>query len=128
MDILGRIDPDVDGPDATDSGRTRKRDSLFLTAKLTLPGRDAVDNVRVRNLSEGGLMAEYDRAVEPGTPVTLELRGLGELDGRVAWCTRGRLGIAFEQPIDPARARKPVGTGASSPSYAKPLVITTRRR
>ena len=128
MDSLGQIATESPELADSDSGRARKRDSLFLTAQLTLPGRDTVHNVRVRNLSEGGLMAEYDRVVEPGTPVTLEMRGLGELAGRVAWCTRGRLGIAFDQQIDPGRARKPIGTGGRTPGYAKPLIVSVPRR
>ena len=130
MDSLGRIDPQADDDAAGDSegARARKRDSLFLAARLTFDGGTATHDVRVRNLSEGGLMAEYEQPVAPGTSVTLEMRGLGELTGRVAWCTRGRLGIAFDFPIDPARARKPVGTGAMTPSFVKPVIVTRRHR
>ena len=116
------------GAEAAESGRTRKRDSLFLSARLTLAGKPATHEVRVRNLSEGGLMAEYDAIVEADTAVTLEMRGLGEMTGRVAWCAHGRLGIAFDHPIDPSRARKPVGTGKPVPAYAKPLIVPARRR
>ena len=128
MNSFGRIDTTFDEGDSSDNGRTRKRDSLFLSARLTIAPGPAVHDVRVRNLSEGGLMAEYEQPVAAGTGVTLEMRGVGELTGRIAWCTDGRIGIAFDQPIDPSRARKPVGRGAGTPSYAKPLVITARRR
>lgn len=107
--------------------RTRKRDSLFLSARLQVGGDGIVHDVRVRNLSAGGLMAELDRPVESGTAVKLEMRGLGDMTGTVAWSTRGRMGIALDHPIDPSRARKPVGTGPSTPDYAKPLVIHARR-
>lgn len=129
MDSLGRID--TSGEDAgaqADSGRVRKRDSLFLAARLTFEGKDTTHDVRVRNLSEGGLMAEYEPPVAAGVAVTLEMRGLGEMTGRVAWCTRGRLGIAFDHPIDPARARKPVGNGTTTPVFVKPIIVSTRRR
>lgn len=127
MDSFGLIEAETAAA-AAESGRTRKRDSLFLTARLTLAGKPTAHDVRVRNLSEGGLMAEYDPIVEPDTTVTLEMRGLGEMTGRVAWCTRGRLGIAFDQPIDPSRARKPVGVGKPAPGYTKPLIVPGRRR
>ena len=123
MDSFGRAD--ATAPD--DNGRARKRDSLFLSARLTLAGGTTHD-VRVRNLSEGGLMAEYDASVEPGAAVTLDLRGVGEVTGRIAWCTHGRIGIAFDHPIDPARARKRVGNGTGTPGYAKPLIVSARRR
>ena len=129
MDSLGRIDPQADDVAGESEGaRTRKRDSLFLAARLTFAAGTVTHDVRVRNLSEGGLMAEFEHPVAPGTAVKLEMRGLGELSGRVAWCTRGRLGIAFDFPIDPARARKPVGTGTTTPSFVKPVIVTRRIR
>ena len=110
----------------TDLTRARKRDSLFLAARLTIAGK--THDVRVRNLSEGGLMAEYAAPVTTGTVVALEVRGVGEVTGHVAWSTDGRIGIAFDHPIDPARARKPVGTGASKSTVPRPLVVSARRR
>lgn len=90
----------------------RSRDSLFLLARLTLKDGSAVHEVRVRNLSAGGMMAEYDGRVAIGDPVTAELRGLGEVTGRVAWAAEGRVGIALDEPIDPKKARKPIATRA----------------
>ena len=101
------------------SKRARNRDSLFLTATLRLDGETDAREVRIRNLSAGGLMAELGRPAAVGTAVTLTLRGIGEVTGRVAWFTEGRAGIALDQPIDPKRARKPVGKGPSTPFYAK---------
>lgn len=126
MDSLGRVGPTPDGDDK-ESGRARKRDSIFLSAQLTIAGARATYTVRVRNLSAGGLMAEYDAPVEPGTAVLLDMRGLGEMTGRVAWCTHGRIGVALDQPIDPARARKPVGTGKDASGQGKPMVVPGRR-
>jgi hypothetical protein len=100
----------------------RNRDSLFLTARVRITGEAREHEVRIRNLSEGGLMAELGRAVPVGIAATLQVRGIGEVTGRVAWCAEGRVGIAFDAPIDPKRARKPVGTGRKTPIYAKPLI------
>ncbi len=94
---------------AEDAQRARARDSLFLMARLRFDGEDQVRDVRVRNLSEGGLMVDCDRVKDAGTAVALELRGIGAVDGKVAWCTEGRIGIALERAIDPKKARKPVG-------------------
>ncbi len=124
---MDNMDGDI-GREASDAGaepatkRTRSRDSLFLVAQLRLAGEPSVREVRVRNLSEGGLMIELDRMVAVGTAVTLDLRGIGEITGKVAWCVEGRLGIALDAPIDPKKARKPVGTAKSAakmPFYAK---------
>ena len=108
----------VDG--STKRGRTR--DSLFLLATVTVDGETAGKEVRVRNLSAGGMMAELDRVVATGTSVAIDLRGVGEIAGKIAWCAEHRVGIAFDHPIDPKRARKPVGKGTTTPGYAKPLV------
>lgn len=90
------------------SNRARSRDSLFLIARMRIDGVGAEQEVRVRNLSEGGLMAEVSRPMPIGTAVTLSLRGLGEVRGHVAWYAERRAGIALDDPIDPKKARKPV--------------------
>lgn len=114
------------GPDATPADRDRRqRDSLFLIASIAIDGGIARE-VRIRNLSVEGLMAEIGDVVEPGTTVALDLRGIGKVGGRIAWCAEGRVGITLDRPIDPMQARKPVGTGTSTPYYAKPLVSKLR--
>ena len=90
-------------------GEGRSRDSLFLLARLRSPALADIYPVRVRNLSAGGLMMEFETPLDRDTPVEVEVRGLGWVAGRVAWFTQGRTGIAFDQPVDPQRARKPVG-------------------
>jgi hypothetical protein len=113
------VGTDADAEPATK--RARSRDSLFLIARMRLDGDTTTRDVRVRNLSEGGLMVELDRIVAAGTAVHLDLRGIGEITGTVAWCTEGRLGISLDAPIDPKKARKPVGGAKTSvtPFYAK---------
>lgn len=127
MDSFNR-DPIADLSATGSVQRPRKRDSLFLTARLTFVGTSDTREVRVRNLSEGGMMAEVDRVVDAATPVSLELRGIGEIAGKIAWCTEGRVGIAFDHPIDPKKARKPVGQGARTPIYATPVGLGPRHR
>lgn len=79
------------------------RDSLFLMAELCLEGSDLRHRVKVRNLSAGGMMAEGDARVAPGSKVSLNLRNIGWVDGCVAWVQDNRFGIAFVDEID-ARA------------------------
>jgi hypothetical protein len=100
--------------------RTGSRDSLLLGAQFRIVGSDTVEQVRVRNLSSGGLMAEYAEPVVPRTPVEIEVRGVGWVSGRIAWATDGRVGIAFDREIDPLLARKPVGQAARAPHFTKP--------
>ncbi|MDO7844385.1 PilZ domain-containing protein [Sphingomonas immobilis] len=106
-----------EGTDAEGYGpeRMKPRDSLFLMSILNVIGstRETALPVRVRNLAPGGLMAEYPRGLDEGTAVEFDLRGVGWVNGTVAWSSEGRIGVSFERPIDPLAARKPVG-GAKS--------------
>lgn len=113
--------PNTFPPMSTDSAkRTKARDSLFLAADLSIDGRPGPLQVRVRNLSPGGLMAEYAHPVDIGRAVEIELRGIGKVTGQVAWTAAGRIGVAFDSPIDPLQARKPVVTH-KAPTKDKPI-------
>jgi PilZ domain len=102
--------------------RGMDRDSLFLKAILRFGSSKNETEVRIRNLSAGGLMAEAPLRVTRGESVEINLRSIGWITGHVAWVTEGRVGIAFDHPINPMDARKPVGTAAPDiPPYLKKL-------
>ena len=108
--------------------RTAPRDSLFLLTTITTTDGASLGKARVRNLSAVGLMADCERQIASGTRITVELRGVGLVTGRVAWAKADKIGVAFDEPIDPQLARKPVGTNRSDaqlPDYLRPL---TKRR
>jgi hypothetical protein len=104
------------------SNRQDSRDSLFLMADMRVPGTKEVLPIRVRNLSPGGLMADYSDGLEQGLAIEFEVRGIGWVTGHVAWSAAGRIGVAFDRQIDPLLARKPVGMGAKTPVYVKPIM------
>ncbi len=89
--------------------RGKSRDSMLLRATLRIDGDSRIRETRVRNVSEDGMMADLDRVFATGTRVAIEIRGIGEVAGRIAWCEAGRAGIRFDSPVDPTLARKPVG-------------------
>ena len=115
MDRFGRHmdqfshDPLTDGTagDAT-AQRNDARDSLLLVARFRIEGSTETTQVRVRNLSSGGLMADVPKPIDIGTMVEIEVRGVGWVSGRIAWIAAGRAGVAFDHPIDPRAARKRV--------------------
>ncbi|MEO5939223.1 MAG: PilZ domain-containing protein [Sphingomonas sp.] len=109
--------PPISGESAK---RAKARDSLFLVAGLDIDGRPGTLHVRVRNLSPGGLMAEYPHPIEIGRPVEVELRGIGKVAGQVAWTAAGRIGVAFDSQIDPLQARKPV-VSQKAPTKDRPI-------
>lgn len=107
--------------DGADGKRQEKRDSLFLSATIVI--RDAPTLVtRVRNLSAGGMMIDAPNEMIVDTRLSAEIRGLGEIAGRVAWHTAGRAGVAFDEEIDPKLARSG-GTAVkvSKPEFLKPV-------
>ena len=99
--------------------REAVRDSLMLQTTLRQAGRLSGVVARVRNLSEGGMMVETAVPFSIGDTLDCELRNIGRVAGRVAWATEGRVGVAFDAPIDPKLARQPVGKGTTTPIYAK---------
>ena len=105
----GVFNTDTDSDNGLDEERGRDRDSLFLKAEMHFPEQGTHCEARIRNLSAGGLMAEAPVESTRGEPVEVKLRNLGWVFGSVAWATEHRFGIAFNAPIDPKMARKPVG-------------------
>jgi hypothetical protein len=104
--------------------RSLKRDSLFLLANVCLRDETEVHRVRVRNLSDGGMMAEGQIRVRRGDRLDIELRNVGKVGGSVAWVQDNRFGIAFDHEIDarvvrkPAQTRETDFTGVTGPSPA----------
>lgn len=91
--------------------RSVARDSLFLLATVRIEQQSERHRVRVRNLSDGGMMAEGNHIpVQRGHRVAVELRNVGEVMGSVAWVQDNRFGISFEQEVDSQRARRPLST------------------
>lgn len=110
--------------DTADGKRQAKRDSLFLRARLSIAGDPPID-VRVRNLSAGGMLVDIDGLVTPGDAVEGELRGVGPISGMVARVAPRQAGIAFDEAIDPTRARTPTGARTMTPAYL--MVAETKR-
>ncbi|MEM7690693.1 MAG: PilZ domain-containing protein [Pseudomonadota bacterium] len=94
--------------------RSVTRDSLFLLASVQVEDESDVHRVRVRNLSDGGMMAEGSVFVRRGHRLEIELRNIGKVGGSVAWVQDKRFGIAFDREIDSQRARKPAETDAEN--------------
>lgn len=89
--------------------RTVSRDSLFLLASIRVEQDSEAHKVRVRNLSDGGMMGEGTLRVQRGNRLEIELRNIGKIDGSVAWVQDNRFGIAFDEEVNSAMARKPAG-------------------
>lgn len=90
--------------------RSVARDSLFLLADISVEQNAEIYRVRVRNLSDGGMMGEGHLRVQRGHRVSVELRNIGAVGGTVAWVQDNRFGVAFDEEIDSQKARRPLQT------------------
>jgi hypothetical protein len=114
-------DPLSDGGlDDAAAQRIDTRDSLLLVAQFRVAGQNDASQVRVRNLSSGGLMAEVPKPIDIGTMVEVDVRGVGWVSGRIAWVAAGRVGVAFDHLVDPQAARRPVAA-SKGPVRNKPI-------
>jgi hypothetical protein len=104
-------------PNDMDVKRVQNRDSLFVKAVLRFPVSGDEREVRVRNISSGGLMAEAPLRTPRGDPIEVQLRNIGWVSGKVAWVAESRFGIAFDYPIDPKMLAVRESTGYEVPRY-----------
>jgi diguanylate cyclase (GGDEF)-like protein len=93
------------------------RNGQLLWQGLTLP-------VRLRNISSGGAMIECDNALEPGTPVELDLAEAGILPAEVRWCQQGQVGLHFGEEFALGKLARTRRKGAVAkmvtPEYLEP--------
>lgn len=95
--------------------RSVARDSLFLLAEIRIEQTAESHRVRVRNLSDGGMMGEGNLRVQRGHRLTIDLRNIGCVEGTVAWVQDNRFGIAFDDEVDSQKARRPLQSGDETP-------------
>lgn len=104
--------------------RAAPRDSLFLLTDIMTAEGSNLGKARVRNLSAVGLMADCERPVANGTRIVVALRGVGPVAGKVVWVQADKIGVAFDDRINPQLARKPVGAKRGEnqlPDYLRSL-------
>ncbi len=105
--------------------RNIPRDSLFLLGQLRVEGSEAEHRIKIRNLSAGGMMTDCTLQIARGARVTVELRNIGWVKGAVAWVQGDRIGVAFDDAIDPKLARTNISTNGdvSTPRFVRPASI-----
>ena len=86
--------------------RNTDRESLFMFADVELDRSNDTRRIRVRNLSEAGMMGEGGLRVERGARLRITFRGMESILGHVAWVEGERFGIAFEQDFDIENAKR----------------------
>ena len=86
--------------------RSIERESLTVFADLWVENDPARYHVKVRNLSDLGLMGEGGPRVARGTRLTIDLANIGAVRGCVAWVQENRFGVAFDDAISASLARR----------------------
>ena len=104
-----------------------QRDSMFLQANLRRDANGETLNVRVRNISNGGVLVESPTPFAKGERLALELRNVGWVPGTVAWSAPGKCGVAFDHDIDPKATRKPLAPAGPRAAPLGPMVVNVRR-
>ena len=107
--------------------RQANRNAMFLMADIrTADGDDAV-RAKVRNLSEGGMMAEGKLDLSRGDKVRVELRNIDSVSGTVAWVQGERVGISFASTIDADAVRAaPAAANDSNFERCRPVATLAR--
>ena len=82
------------------------RESLDILADVRIDGIPGAQRIGLRNVSAGGLMADGLVHSRRGQLVWIDLRGLGWVEGTIAWVQGNRCGVAFHKAMDPAEFRR----------------------
>ena len=77
------------------------RQRLMRRALAVIDGETV--EVRLRNISSMGALAECPQPVAPGTKVTIDIVGVGPVVGTGRWAQSGQFGIPFDGQFDLAR-------------------------
>lgn len=99
--------------------RSSDRDSLFMMAALTIRDSARSFDVRVRNLSSGGMLAETPEKISQSAAVEIDLRNVGPVPGRIVWVGEGKFGIAFDRPVNPQAVRRQVVQKTDLPPHLR---------
>ncbi len=75
-----------------------ERTEVMLRARLIRAGEADLD-VRLRNLSQAGFMAECLLPLPPGTEVIIGIPGVGEVPAQIRWNHGFRLGGIFHYEL-----------------------------
>ena len=99
---MGKIVRSPDQPEAANFQTSELRYSVMVKGRLFNDDFPEGLSLRILNISEGGILAviPYGVRVRVYSEVTVELRNLPPVTGRIAWCRKDRIGVAFDERID----------------------------
>ena len=93
-----------------------RRYAVVLSAQVTPESENTPISVRVCNISAGGLMAIVPPHVALRGQVSIMIRHVGKLIGRIVWAQKDRIGVRFDAEIDPVALLAERAERAAAPS------------
>ena len=93
-----------------------RRYAVVLSAQITPESEDTPISVRVCNISAGGLMAIVPPHVALRGQVSIMIRHVGKLIGRIVWAQKDRIGVRFDAEIVPVALLAERAERAAAPS------------
>jgi hypothetical protein len=91
-------------PEQAPGFRPRRTDRVPVEGKASMTPQDLYDvEIKVRDVSSAGFMAECPEPVRIGSYVSLDLPGIGPVNAQVRWQIGVRMGGMFLDPISLAR-------------------------
>lgn len=92
----------------TFEGRRAVRHSVYLLAAVRAEDGRPLGEVKIRNISSTGMMAETGLPLRKGDAVEIDLRGIGAVQAVVIWRTLHKVALRFDLPIDPLLTRRKI--------------------
>jgi diguanylate cyclase (GGDEF)-like protein len=96
-ELANSVTVEADGYACTREARHR----LMRRATTCIDGTTV--EVKLRNISSMGAMAECEVGVAPGTCLAIDIVGVGPMRGVVRWAQPGKFGVQFDQQFDLGR-------------------------
>ena len=85
-------------PAAEDRRNGERHLTLFRVGSVTIGDRREL--CLIKNVSAGGMLIRAYCHIEPGTPLSVELKQGRSVSGKVSWVRDDNVGIAFDSPVD----------------------------
>jgi diguanylate cyclase (GGDEF)-like protein len=96
-ELANRVTVEADGFQCSREPRHR-----LMRRAMTCIDDERVE-VKLRNISSMGALAECDLPVAPGMTLTIDIVGVGPVCGTVRWAQAGKFGVQFGEQFDLAR-------------------------
>jgi diguanylate cyclase (GGDEF)-like protein len=100
------------------------RHRLMRRAMTSINGE--IVEVKLRNISSMGAQVECELSVSPGSELTIDIVGVGPIQGIVRWAQAGRFGVQFNGQFDLGRLA-PKKEPPSAPQTMRPRYMDQRQ-